>query len=99
METRIGILEHQVRSLMEMQTQVRETHEKVFELNVMLKAHMDIPLCPSPGKCLALDERITALEMKAAESKGGWKVAAGVSALVTGLLAWIWNHFTSVKHP
>jgi hypothetical protein len=97
METRIGILEHQVKSLMEMQTQVRETHEKIFELNVMLKAHMDIPLCPEPGKCLALDERITALEMKAAETKGGWKVgwkvATAVSVLLTSLLTWLWNNW------
>ena len=99
METRISILEHDVLGLLEMKTQMRETHEKVFELSVLLKAHTEKPECSAPNSCIALLQRLESLELKSAEAKGGWKVAAGVTAVATGALGWLWNHFANTKHP
>ena len=99
METRVRILEHEVGQLMVMRDQVAETREKVFEMSVLLEQHVKLPVCPLPGECIGLGERLGLLEIKAAETKGGWKVVAAVSALFSGIAVWLVNHFATVKHP
>jgi hypothetical protein len=70
------------------------------ELKVFVATLSSYKPCPAPGSCIALDQRITALELAQAEAKGGWKVIAAIGSLagVLGSVAtWLIEHFA--KHP
>ena len=70
------------------------------ELKVFVATLSSYKPCPAPGSCLALDQRITSLEMTRAEAKGGWKAIAAIGSLggVLGSVAtWLINHFA--KQP
>ncbi|MEY4385713.1 MAG: hypothetical protein RLY20_996 [Verrucomicrobiota bacterium] len=70
------------------------------ELKVFVATLSSYKPCPAPGSCIALDQRIVALELARAEAKGGWKVIAAIGSLagVLGSVAtWLVEHFA--KHP
>ena len=69
------------------------------ELKVFVATLSSYKPCPAPGACIALDQRITALELAQAEAKGGWKVIATIGSLggvLGSVVTWLVEHFA--KH-
>lgn len=94
---RVTVLEHDMKRLVAMPDLIHLMDKKLDRV-------LD-QKCPAPGKCITLEQELTevaasvkALEMKSAETKGGWKVATTIGGIAGGVIGWVVNHFSSKPH-